>query len=221
VDFVNRLVERTRADRNALRPVIGPVSPVADVCEPLLEIDNVREVLAPLTASPVASSPMRTSPAFTPIVASDRVSSREPWPSAVPGSVASPSYASSIDPADIPPSAPVPAVIVPTTGLDRERQPDRDRMIADPSPSTVPARAPHDVQAALARDSAPDRARRSPALAASREAAATGEQVIRIHIGRIDVRAPAPAAAPNAKRPAQPLPSVALGRYLDDRGRRR
>lgn len=43
---------------------------------------------------------------------------------------------------------------------------------------------------------------------------------IHIHIGRVDVRAPAPAPVP-ARRPPEPLPSVALGRYLDEREGRR
>ena len=46
---------------------------------------------------------------------------------------------------------------------------------------------------------------------------------LRGDFGRIDVRAPAPPPVQPvaARRPAEPLPSVALGRYLDERGRRR
>jgi len=43
--------------------------------------------------------------------------------------------------------------------------------------------------------------------------------VIRVHIGRVDVRSSAPPAAAAPNRPREPLPSVALNQYLEQRSR--
>ncbi|HET9988529.1 MAG TPA: hypothetical protein VFQ65_08410 [Kofleriaceae bacterium] len=214
---MNRLVERTRADRAALRPVAGPGLAGADSREPLLAIDEMREVVAPRTAvgpttfAPVANAPATTT-AMAPAHGDPLVRSSLPATSA---SVVGP------EPSDVIEARPLSSIAatVPVTAAAGAPADERDRASAD-APSSAAAHV-----AAPARGGpvavAPSTVRASTPTARPEAESATGEQVIRVHIGRIDVRAPAAVAAPTPKRAAEPLPSVALGRYLEDRGRRR
>jgi hypothetical protein len=220
VDFVNRLVERTRADRAALRPVVGPGLAGADSREPLLAIDEMREIVAPHTAAePTTIAPIASAPAMLP--AHDPLA-RSSLQLATSASVVGPEPADAIE-ARPRPLSPIAgsAATFPVTADAGAPSGERDRARAD-APGSVATPVPAPTRGGPVAV-APSTVRASTTTARSDAKIATGEQVIRVHIGRIDVRAPAPVAAPapTLKRAAEPLPSVALGRYLEDRGRRR
>lgn len=213
MDFVNRLVERTHSVRAALRPV-GPASPVnAGAAEPLLSIDEVSatrgEAAAPSGVGEVIRQP--NEPAH---------GAMQPSATA-PITLTRPAHAIE---SRIPPPlvVEIDAAAVPDRSMSHLVNSDEgERAIAHAQPSIMFGATIHPARPsthAAARTAPP---RTASALTPSPDA--SGDQVIRIHIGRVDVRAPSPAPgpAPTAKRVAEPLPSVALGRYLDDRGRRR
>lgn len=218
MDFVNRLVERSRGDRAALRPVVGPGLAGADSREPLLAIDEMREVVAPRTAAePATIAPIAGAPAMLPahdplarsllqLVTSASVVGPEPEP------------ADAIEARPLSPIAGSAATFSVTADAGAPSG-ERDRARAD-APGSVATPVPAPTRGGSVAV-APSTVRASTTIARPDIKIATGEQVIRVHIGRIDVHAPAPVAAPATKRATEPLPSVALGRYLEDRGRRR
>ncbi|HEY6033727.1 MAG TPA: hypothetical protein VIV58_05690 [Kofleriaceae bacterium] len=207
---MNRLVERTHgADRATLRPVVGPGLAGTGPAEPLLVIDELREVVAAPSSSAEPSPP-------SPRNAHARGETPElapppHHPAPAPPLVSPRSFAPAAERSDAPTASETTVVFAPTSLVSPNAL---DTSLQAPSSVVAPAAAPGPTVAT-------NPASRTARTATTPHEPTTGDQVIRVHIGRIDVRAPAPVAPPAAKRVAEPLPSVALGRYLDERGRRR
>jgi len=211
VDFVNRLVDRTRgAERAMLRPVVGPGLAGTGPAEPLLVIDELREVVAAPSSS---AEPSPSGPRTVPARGETSAPAVTPYDRATAAPLVQPQTLAA-------------ATVLPDAPADSERAVTIAPATARVSPSALESspQAPPSIVAPAA-PPGPTVAHNPTSRAARTTTTAheptTGDQVIRVHIGRIDVRAPAPVAAPVAKRAAEPLPSVALGRYLEERGRRR
>jgi len=216
-DFVQRLVDRTRAGaKPTLRPAVRPMAPVA--AEPPLIVDVELDGGEPATrerVAPVGPAPGRRDPADAEVA----------WEMAARMSIA----------ADADAAVDVPLPLMPPSAQACGQAPSPRPFEAGASEAAAFQSA--EVTAASGERAAPPRPvqpaapRRPPARVAARTTAgvsapparrqeAEDAPIIRVHIGRVDVRAvPPPPPAP--RRPPEPLPSVALGRYLDERGRRR
>jgi hypothetical protein len=225
VDFVHRLVERVRSEKPALRPVVGPWSPATP--DPLRAIEVEREVEQP--AARAVERDAAPSPAGSPAIAAAPTARTAPMARLESG-----------EPAPAPVLVQPVAVVTerlraePTVAL-RARDAEPEPGVGAPPRAAAPridvasratALASTVTHPGVATTTRPSVITTTPGNAPAtgprmtREHAAEAAPVIRVHIGRIDVRAAAP-PPPVARRPADPLPSVALDRYLDERERRR
>jgi len=209
MDFVQRLVGRARGDGPVLRPTASPWG--GSVAEPLAATELELDGDAAMQPRPDPEDPARTPAVF-----------RAMPIAALP---VTPRAAAEHD-------LPVPLVTARDSAERAPRVHDEVRVIEREREvvAVVQEPAPRDVTAIAAASGPPAARSRATALTAmqgarARRQRATRDQVdpdpvVRVHIGRVDIHA-APPAPPPAQRPAAPLPSVALGKYLDERGKRR
>lgn len=205
--FLGRLVERARGTAPRIQPIVAPKFASAPITEIATEVEATPVV--PQEASAKSAIPERTNGA---VVRQKERAVEKPKEELVEATVPAEPEALLV-----PVQRPQDDLSQPPTST-RESETLRRDVLPQVQPATLPVvrRASHQVRSASPRSSSRGAVSADP-LTSRNEPASDERSIVRVTIGRIEVRAEPPPASPSRKAVPRSQPKLTLDAYLKSR----